>query len=124
MGGLKTHRDLEVWKKSLDFVVELYGITRTFPKEELYGLTSQIRRSAVSIPSNIAEGSARNHDNENIQFLYIALGSATEIETQIIIATRIGYINEETSEKLLTKINGISKMLQGLLKSIKQKTHH
>ena len=122
MGGVRTHKDLEVWKRAMGFVINLYEITRVFPKEELFGLTSQMRRSAISIPSNIAEGSARNHNNETIQFLHIALGSAAEIETQIILATSIGYINEEKSMKLITEINCISKMLQGLLKSLKKPT--
>jgi four helix bundle protein len=120
VGETRTHKDLEVWKRAVDFVVDIYAITRYFPKEELYGLTSQMRRCAVSIPSNISEGAARNHNNEFIQFLYIALGSAAEIETQIIISLKLKYINEETSTNLLSEINTISRMLQGLLKSLKK----
>lgn len=83
---MKTHKDLEVWKKSVEFVTDLYKVTQDFPKEEFYGLTSQMRRAAVSIPSNIAEGSARQGNKELVQFLYIALGSAVELDTQLIIA--------------------------------------
>lgn len=80
---MKTHRDLDVWKKSVSLVTSIYEITKSFPKEEIYGLTNQIRRAAVSVPSNIAEGSARQGNKEFIQFLYIALGSLTELETQL-----------------------------------------
>ena len=86
---MKTHRDLDVWKKSVSLVTSIYEITKSFPKEEIYGLTNQIRRAAVSVPSNIAEGSARQGNKEFIQFLYIALGSLTELETQLIIARNL-----------------------------------
>jgi len=81
---VKTHRDLDVWKNRIELVKKIYILTKDFPKEEIYTLTSQIRRSAISIPSNIAEGAARNSKKEFIQFLYIALGSAAELETQLI----------------------------------------
>jgi four helix bundle protein len=116
---MKTHKDLEVWKKSIEFVVIIYNITSTFPKGELYGLTSQIRRSAVSIPSNIAEGAARNHENEFCQFLYIALASSAELETQLIISQRLDFIQREKSQELIDELNSIARMLQGLIKSIK-----
>lgn len=83
---MKTHKDLDVWKKSVDFVTIIYKETQSFPKEELYGLTSQMRRAAVSIPSNIAEGSARQGNKELVQFLYIALGSVVELDTQLIMS--------------------------------------
>lgn len=83
---MKTHKDLEVYKNSIDFVTEIYSITKLFPKEESYGLTSQLRRAVISIPSNIAESAARGYDKEFIHFLYIAHGSLAEIETQLIIA--------------------------------------
>jgi four helix bundle protein len=114
------HSDLDVWKKAIEFVTEIYKITRDFPKEEMYGLTSQIRRSAVSIPSNIAEGSARNYKKEYIQFLYIALGSAAETETQLIIAKEVGYL--ENNSFLLDEIKSIRKMIIGLVKYLKGKT--
>src|SRR5690606_35660521 len=92
---MKTHKDLEVWKKSIELVTEIYQVTKNFPKEEIYGLTSQIRRSAVSVPSNIAEGAARQFNKEYIQFLYIALGSLMELDTQLIIAKNNDFIDEE-----------------------------
>lgn len=118
--GVRTHKDLEVWKKSIDLVTLLYKVTGSFPKEEMYGLTSQIRRAAVGIPSNIAEGSARNHDNEFRQFLYIALGSAAELDTQLIIARRLIYVNDTDFNQITNELNTISKMIQGLIKSIKK----
>ncbi len=115
---MKTHKDLDVWRRSIDLVASVYKTTSLFPKEELYGLTSQIRRAAVSIPSNIAEGAARNHVNEFRQFLYIALGSGAELETQLIIAKMLGFISDEKSQALINELNSISRMLQGLIKSI------
>lgn len=115
---MKTHKDLDVWKKSVDFVVDIYQLSGKFPKEERYGLVNQMRRASVSIPSNIAEGAARNHSKEFARFLYIALSSGAEIETQIIIATRLGYLNQQNSEILLNKLTSIQKMIQGLIRSI------
>ncbi|HSW61296.1 MAG TPA: four helix bundle protein [bacterium] len=115
------HKDLDVWKKAIEFVAEIYKITREFPKEEIYGLTSQIRRAAVSIPSNIAEGAARNSTKEFIQFLYIALGSSAETETQLIIAKEIGYIQKV--EEKLDEIERIRKMILGLIRHLKGKAH-
>ena len=86
---LRNHKDLKVWEKSIDLAEEIYKITKNFPKEELYGITSQIRRAAVSISANIAEGAARNSNKEFIQFLYIALGSLSELETELIISKRV-----------------------------------
>lgn len=116
---VRTHKDLEVWKKAIEFVTEIYSITASFPKSELYGLTSQIRRASVSIPSNIAEGATRNHKPEFRQFLYIALASAAEVDTQLIIAHNLKFIEKEVLEKLQSELNSISKMIQGLLRSIK-----
>ena len=113
---VKTHKDLDVWKKAMSFVTELYKITATFPKDERYGLTSQMRRAAVSIPSNISEGAARQSNKEFIQFLYIALGSNVEIETQLNIARNLNFINDETFEKMDEDQNEISRMLMGLIK--------
>ena len=115
---MKTHKDLDVWNYSIDLVTELYQITAKIPKEETYGLSSQMRRAAVSIPSNIAEGAARNHKNEFRQFLYISLSSAAELETQLIISERLSYISKNQNENLIDKLNTISRMLQGLIKSI------
>jgi four helix bundle protein len=91
---VKTHSDLDVWKNGIELGKKIYILTKDFPKEEIYTLTSQIRRSAISIPSNIAEGAVRNSKKEFIQFLYIALGSAAELETQLIVSKELGYIKD------------------------------
>ena len=115
---IKNHKDLEVWKKSMDLVSNIYKITESFPNKELYGLTNQIRRAAVSIPSNIAEGAARNSKKEFIQFLYIALGSLSELETQIIIADRLEYLNNlDTS---LEDLKFVQKLINGLIYYLKK----
>jgi len=117
---IKTHKDLDVWKKSMDLVMDVYRDTQTFPKEEVYGLTSQIRRAVVSIPCNVAEGASRNSKKEFGQYLYIALGSASELETQILIADRLGYLQE--SGRLLIKTEAIKNMLNGLISHLTRKT--
>jgi len=121
MEKIRTHKDLDVWKKSIELVTEIYEITRIFPKDEIYGLTGQIRRAAISIPSNIAEGSGRNHDKELVQFLYVSLGSCSELETQIIISNRIKYIDGKMLNDILIKIQDIRKMLLGLIKAVKKR---
>ncbi len=93
----RAHRKLDVWRKSMDFVKEIYLITDKFPSSELYGLTSQMRRAAVSVPSNIAEGAARKGTKEYKQFLNIAQGSASELDTQIELALLLGFINNDTN---------------------------
>ncbi len=113
-----THKDLDVWKKSIEFVTIIYKKTSSFPKEEIYGLTSQIRRAAVSIPSNIAEGAARRNKTEFRQFLYIALGSAAELDTQLILSDNLNFISNETQLELTEELTIISKMIQGLIKSL------
>ena len=117
---MKTHKDLTVWKKSLDFVTSVYLVTNSFPKNEIYGLTNQIRRASVSISSNIAEGAARNHTKEYIQFLYYSLSSASEVDTQLRISENLKYLEKEKSKELINDLENISKMLQGLIRSIKQ----
>ncbi len=115
---IQNHKDLEVWKKSMDLVSNIYKITESFPSKELYGLTNQIRRAAVSIPSNIAEGAARNSKKEFIQFLYIALGSLSELETQIIIANRLEYLNN--LDTLLEDLKFVQKLINGLIYYLKK----
>ena len=112
------HKDLEVWKKSIDFVTVLYKVTQDFPKSELYGLTSQIRRASISIPSNIAEGATRKGKVEFKQFLYIALSSGSEIETQLIIAKNLAFISIDKFDNLINDLSVIQKMLQGLIRSL------
>ena len=94
MSGVKTHKDLDIWKRGIEFVEEIYKATTDFPKDETYGLISQIRRAGISYPSNIAEGAARFSTKEFIHFLYISLASLSEIETQLIIAEKLGYLKE------------------------------
>ena len=109
---MKTHKDLDVWNLRIALVERIYILTQKYPKEELYGLTNQIRRSAVSIPSNIAEGAARNSNKEYIQFLYISLGSASELETQLIIAQKLNY---QTQPEVFDDLERIRKMLIKLI---------
>ncbi|SEP54839.1 four helix bundle protein [Flavobacterium urocaniciphilum] len=105
------HKNLDVWKKSMDLVESIYKMTQTFPESEKFGLINQMRRAAVSIPSNIAEGSARKGDKELIQFLYIALGSIAELETQYMIAVRLQFVNKD--EEMEEMILNVKKMLLG-----------
>jgi len=114
----RSYKDLEVWKLSIELVKEIYRITEKFPPSESYGLTNQIRRAAVSIPSNIAEGQERNSAKEFRQFLAIALGSVAEIETQLIIAKEINYLTEAEVEPFMAIIDRLRKMTRGLIKSI------
>ena len=113
------HKNLKVWQKSMELVKLIYVNTKSFPKEELFGLASQMRRAIVSIPSNIAEGYGRNSDKECERFLYIALGSATELETQLIISKELEYISEDKFQSLDSSLNEIIKMLSALIKSLK-----
>jgi len=107
-------RKLEVWQKSMTLVKKVYAVTRQFPQEELYSLTNQIRRSAISIPSNIAEGSQRTTNADFRHFLSIAKGSLAELETQLILASDLQYIDEATSDKLLSLADEIGKMIYSL----------
>ncbi|MBK7107109.1 MAG: four helix bundle protein [Ignavibacteriae bacterium] len=116
---MKTHKDLDVWKKSIDFVTEIYRITKQFPEEEKFGLSNQLRRASISIPSNIAEGAARKGKIEFKQFLYIALSSSVEIDTQLIIAKNLDFITNDSYLNLISELSTISKMIQGLLKTLK-----
>ena len=114
---IKNFQDLRIWQKGIEVVRDIYILTKKFPKEELYGLTSQMRRSAVSIPSNIAEGFRRYHNKEYKQFLYIAMGSRAELETQIIIANKLNYINDNNKTELIENIKYICRMIN-LIKNI------
>jgi four helix bundle protein len=117
--SVKCYRDLKVWQVAVDLVVEIYRLTEKFPKHEAFGLTSQIQRAAVSIPSNIAEGHARNSDNEFNRFLGIALGSLAELETQLIITERLRYIESDRINPVLARCDDIGKMIRGLKKVVK-----
>ena len=118
---MKTHRDLDVWKLSMEFAAEIYRLSDVFPKIERYGLTSQMCRAAVSIPSNIAEGAARQSKKEFIQFLYCSLGSSSELETQLDLAVMLNYATEEGLESVREKQMRISQMLLGLIRSLKKR---
>lgn len=115
---LVTHKDLDIWKMGLDVVEKVYRISERFPKDEQFGLTSQLRRAAVSIPSNIAEGAARNSKREYLQYLYISLGSLAEVETQLIIANRLKYMNDQD---IMENIEHIRRKLLNFIKYIKGK---
>ena len=111
---MKTYRDLQVWQKSMTLVTEVYKISKGFPKDEAYGLTSQIRRCAISIPSNMAEGYGRNSTNEYIHFLRIATGSLYELQTQMEISMNLYYLNRDEFDKLYELSREIERMLSGL----------
>jgi four helix bundle protein len=117
----RSYRDLVAWKKAVELVTEIYRKTQIFPKEELYGLTSQLRRSAISIPSNIAEGQGRISKGEFKQFLGNARGSLFELGTQITIADNLGYLNKSDVNDLLELSAEVGRILNGLLTSIKAK---
>ncbi len=114
-------RELKVWQKGIDFCVEIYKCTASFPGEEKFGLISQLRRSAVSISSNIAEGSSRTSDKEFFHFLAISIGSAYENETQLIISNKLKYVNDINFEELTQKVTEIQKMLNAFSEIIKNK---
>jgi four helix bundle protein len=116
--GIKTYRDLQIWQKGIEIVTDIYGVTKKFPKEETYSLTAQMRRSAISIPSNVAEGFRRFHNKEYKQFLYISSGSCGELETQVMIARKLGYIDEEQEGTLLEKLDHIGRMMSSLIKKL------
>lgn len=115
---MNNYKDLKVWQKSVDFAVRIYEITKEFPKEEIYGLTSQLKRSAVSVPSNIAEGSGRNTKNDFKNFLGISYGSSCELDTQLIIANRINFLNDSTLSALQKDLTEIQKMNWALRNSL------
>ncbi|MCK4948124.1 MAG: four helix bundle protein [Candidatus Aureabacteria bacterium] len=115
---MKTYRDLNVWQKSMEVVKEIYKATESFPRQESYGLSNQMRRAAISIPSNIAEGFRRYHNKEYRQFLYIALGSCAELETQLTIGKDLKYIAETLEKKLLDDLEYICRMTTNLIKKL------
>lgn len=117
---IKSHRDLIVWQKAMDLVTTVYRLTEDFPKSELYGLTSQIRRCAASIPANIAEGQGRRLAGEFLQFLGNARGSLLELDTHLEIAVRLGMLSTELHSTVMTQLVEVRKLLNGLMRSIKQ----
>ena len=117
---METHKDLRVWQQSIEMVTSIYKITKAFPKDEIFGLVSQMHRAAVSVPSNIAEGYAWGTDKEKLHFLRISSGSMSEIETQLILSLNLGYIGQETYNELSEQITSVWKQLNALISSIKK----
>ncbi|HUT29037.1 MAG TPA: four helix bundle protein [Sedimentisphaerales bacterium] len=118
-GKIKTYRDLDIWKLGIEVVKDTYKLSESFPSHELYGLISQMRKSAVSIPSNIAEGFRRFHNKEYKQFLRMALGSCAELETQITIAKELHYLQHDKEGVLLEKLDHLCRMISSLIKKLK-----
>ena len=118
---LKNFKELKVWQKSYQLCLELYGIIKKFPNEEKYGLSSQMRRAAISIPSNIAEGYGRKTIPDYVRCLYIAYGSTCELETQILLSGDLNYLNNDDQVILLDKIKEVERMLMALIKSLENK---
>ena len=117
---LKSFKELKVWQKAYQLCIEVYRITKTFPKEEVYGLTSQVRRAAVSVPSNIAEGYGRRTAGEYIQALYVAYGSNCELETQILLSGDLGFIKGEDLDKLQKGLGDVERLLKALIRSLEK----
>lgn len=115
----KPHHKLNVWKKAIEFVKQIYQVTGLFPSEEKFGLVSQMRRSAISIASNISEGAGRNNKKEFNQFLGIAQGSTSELETQLIISRELGLLTNQIADELIEELDSISKMIIGLQRAIR-----
>jgi len=111
---MRGHRDLIAWQKAMDLVTEICSCTQCFPREELYGLSNQLRRAAISVPSNLAEGYSRNSRNELHHFVGQARGSLAEVETQVEIAKNLGYVNANACEGLLSRVNEVGRLLTGL----------
>ena len=120
--AVRNYRELIAWQKAMDLAEAVYQVTQEFPREEVYGLTSQLRRAAVSIPSNIAEGQGRRSTKEFTHFLGVAYGSLQEVETQIILATRLGYCRDGQEARLLEGTAEVGKLINGLTKALHHKT--
>lgn len=120
-GKIRSYRDLKIWQRAIDLVEEIYNVTRSFPSEEKFGLTSQMRRCSVSVPSNIAEGFGRVHNKEYRNFLFISIGSCAELSTQLTISARVGYLEKAKEQRLQDEIDQISRMIMSLTKKLNQK---
>ena len=121
MGEMQNHRDLKVWQISIDLVETVYRLSRDWPNHELYGLVSQVRRASVSVPANIAEGAGRRSTGEFIQFVGIARGSLAELETLLVVAGRLGYLEDEPLNHLLVDVAEVGRMLTGLMQSLQDR---
>lgn len=118
---IQSYRDLKVWQTGMDLAENCYSVTRNFPKEELYGLTSQIRRASVSIPANIAEGHGRKTRKEYIQFLYISQGSLRELETHLILSKRVKFVVSNEINSLLSQCESVGRLLSALIRALENK---
>lgn len=123
-GLIHSYRDLEVWQRAMDLVEMVYHVTDSFPKHEVYGLRAQMRRAAVSIPSNIAEGHGRSGPREYLHHLSIANGSLTELETQVVVSRRLGYLSPEYETKLIARSGEVGRMAAGLIRALKRRVRN
>jgi four helix bundle protein len=119
---MRPHEKLDVWKRAVELVISIYKATEDFPKEERFGLTSQIRRAAVSVPANIAEGAARESSKEFLYFLSISQGSSSELQTELVIAKRLGFLKTEQFDPIQEELDNIGRMLVGLSRHLKNRS--
>ena len=119
--AINSYRDLKVWQEAMELAVEAYRLTKCFPKEEMYGMTAQIRRSAASVAANIAEGHGRENTGSFVQFLRIAQGSLKELETHLLLADRVGVVRSGASVTLMTRCDVLGRMLRSLIRSLQRK---
>lgn len=122
MGTIRSYRDLEIWRLGVQIVGDIYSLTATFPKDEVFGLSSQMKRAAISLPSNIAEGFRRLHSKEYRHFLHISMSSCAELETQITISKELGFITDKKEEELLAKLDLFCKMTMSLSKKLNSRS--
>lgn len=118
---IKSYKDLDIWRKGIVIVNKIYDLTEKFPRKEIYGLASQMQRAAVSIPSNIAEGFSRNHTKEYVHFLYVAVSSCAELDTQLVISKERGYVNDKEFVSIEEDIDHESRMIMRLIISLKSR---
>ena len=121
IAGCQSYKDLEVWRKAIELAVEVHGLTTLLPRHELFGMVSQMRRAAVSVPSNVAEGACRRTTRDFVAFLHIARGSVAELETQALLALRIGYIDGQTHERLTMRTIEVGRLLNGLIRALQSR---
>lgn len=119
---IKSYQDLQVWQQAMDLAVECYKLTQRFPRAEIFGIVSQVRRSASSVPANIAEGHGREGRAHFVQFLRIAQGSLKELETHLLLSARVGFLQEKDSDPILRRCGDVGKMLRGLIRALEART--
>ena len=124
MENINSYRDLDVWQQSRELVKLVYPLTKKFPKDEQFGLTSQLRRAAVSVPSNIAEGCGRNHSKDSIQFFFIARGSLYEIETQLILVSDLGFITNDDLQQAMEQVTRCKKLINGFINYFQKESNN